>query len=223
MRIAIDGRSGRRRRGSDLAAGGAASEEARPRGKPEALSRREAVARLGLLSAGFLAAGCTPLRLVLEANPEGFEADAGLVDRTLRAFVTAVVPGIPEDAPDLTRAFYDEGLSEMPGHRAYLASDLCRRSARLYGVRRFADLGPEPRTRVIQDGLQADGIIRDLYEGAIFLTQVAVYASIYDDARGCPLLEWDGQFVPPRSLSELSYPDPEGYLASPMTAEGNYA
>lgn len=187
----------------------------------ERIGRREALGRLGLLAAG-LAAGCTPLRVVLKDYPETFETDDRLVDATLRAFVTAVIPGAPPDDPDLVRAFHDRELSKLPEYRAFLAADLCRRSTRRYGVPRFGELGPEQRTRVIRDGIEADATTRRLYEGAIFLAQVSCYAGIYDDERGCPLIEWEGRYRP-RPLSQITYPNPEAFLARAATRDGNYA
>lgn len=185
------------------------------------ISRRDAVARLGLIAAA-AAAGCTPLRIALRGYPESFETDPERVDRTLRAFVTAVIPGAPEDDPDLVRAFYDEELSALARYRNFLAADLSERAARRYGESRFHRLGLAERTRVIRDGLAADATTRRLYEGAIFLSQVACYSGIYDDEKGCPLIEFEGRFRP-RPLAQLTYADPESYLAPPLTADGNYA
>lgn len=187
----------------------------------ESITRRHAVARLALLGAGFVA-GCTPLRIALKGYPETFETDERLVDATLRAFVTAVIPGASADEPNLVRAFYDDELSELSRYRGFMVSDLCRRAARRYGIARFAALDEAQRTRVIRDGIAGDPTTRRLYEAAIFLTQVSFYAGIYDDERGCPLIEWNGRYRP-RPLSEIGYPNPERYLAAAATRNGNYA
>lgn len=184
------------------------------------ISRRDAVGRLALLTAG-IAAGCTPLRIVLKGYPEAFETDDELVDATLRAFVATVIPGAPVDDPNMVRAYYDRDLSPLPKYRGFLAADLCSRAARRYGVPRFAALAVEERSRVIRDGIEASGTTRRLYEASIFLAQVAFYAGIYDDERGCPLIEWEGRYRP-RPLSEISYPHPEAYLAAAATQNGNY-
>ncbi|MFQ5678380.1 MAG: hypothetical protein ACE5HP_02885 [Gemmatimonadota bacterium] len=186
----------------------------------EPISRRDAVARLGALGA-VLVAGCTPLRVVLKGYPERFETDAHLVERTLRAFVVTVVPAVSEDDRGLVRAFYDEDLSPLAKYRGFLAADLAARAFRRFGHSRFDDLETPQRTRVILDGLRGDGTTRRLYEGAIFLTQVAVYAGIYDDERGCPEIEWEGRYRP-RPWSEITYPEPESFLGRSLTSDGNY-
>src|SRR5438045_9801048 len=70
------------------------------------ISRRQALRQLGLVAAG-LTAACTPMRVLVSAYPQAFDDDDGLVDRVLRAFVTAVIPGAPADDPDLVRAHTD--------------------------------------------------------------------------------------------------------------------
>ncbi len=72
----------------------------------QTIPRRQALHQLGLIAAG-LAAACTPVRVLVSAYPQAFDDDDELVDRVLRAFVTAVIPGAPADDPDLVRAYTD--------------------------------------------------------------------------------------------------------------------
>lgn len=182
-----------------------------------ALSRRDAVKRLGVLAGGLIAAGCAPIRVLFDAFPEEFKVDDALVDRTLRAFATAVVPGIGPDDPNVLRALADPAYP-FASYRRYFASDLCRRAQRLYAPREFDRLPLAHRTAVIQHGLAADSTTRKLYTGAIFLTQIAAYAGIYDAKRGSPLIDFPGGF----RGATVGYPDPERFLASPQTSDGNY-
>lgn len=185
------------------------------------MSRRGAIRWLGL-GAATLAAGCTPMRILLRAYPEEFDANPARTERVLRAFVLAVVPGVPAADPHLTGAFYDRELSPLPKYRAFFAADLCARASRSYGTARFAELDPEARTAVIQDGLEADATTRRLYEGAILLAQVSVYAGIYDDEAGCPLIGFEGRYRP-RPWSEITYPKPAAFLPYAATPNGNHA
>ena len=185
-----------------------------------AITRRAALGRMAALAGG-LAVGCTPLRYVLRAYPADFEADRELTDRVLRAFVDAVVPGIRLDAPDLARAFFDEDYP-FAKYAAFFAAHLCRRGDELFGVGRFDALDRERRTAVVRAGLRGDAAARKLYEGAIFLAQVSVYAGIYDDERGCPLIDFPGRYRV-RPHDQLTYPDPARFLAAESTADGNHA
>lgn len=163
----------------------------RSSGAPVAhLPRRDFVR---MLAAVGLAGACTPVRIGLKLYPTDFKKDAALVEETLRAFVLTVIPGMPPDDPDLTRHFHDE-LFEIDAHRAYLAYDLCSRGDRIAGCRRFAELTYGERERVVADGLEAGGVTTLLYTASIHVTQIACYAGIYDDDKGCPVTGFEGRF-----------------------------
>src|SRR5262245_45801705 len=87
-----------------------------------ALPRRDALKMLGLLGVAAAASGCTPLRIALRAYPRLYDTDPAVTTGILRAFVTAVIPGAPENDPHLVRAFADPALPFAP-YRAYFASD----------------------------------------------------------------------------------------------------
>lgn len=191
---------------------------------PLILSRREAMRHLAILASGLtvgLSAGCTPLKIGLKAYPRRFDTDPEVRDRVLRAFATTVIPGVPADAPDLVRVLEDENypLAEYCG---YLVADLCERSDRLFDTPLFSGLADAQRREVVQNALNAHSTTRRVYEGAIFLTQIACYAGIYDDTAGCALIDFRGSagFVP---FPEQTYPNPERYLARSLTVDGNYA
>ncbi|PYP59545.1 MAG: hypothetical protein DMD44_04540 [Gemmatimonadetes bacterium] len=183
------------------------------------IPRRQALRQLGLITAG-LAAACTPLRVLVSAYPQAFDDDGGLMDRVLRAFVTAVIPGAPADDPDLVRAHTDPAYP-FAQYAGFFAADLSRRAARRFDGRAFERLALPERTAVIAEGLAADATTRKLYNGAVVLAQIAFYAGIYDPKKGCPAIGFEGgnHWHP---LSDITHPDPERFLSQARTADGNY-
>ncbi|HEU4386077.1 MAG TPA: hypothetical protein VFR85_21510 [Anaeromyxobacteraceae bacterium] len=160
--------------------------------------------------------GCAPLSIALRLYPE---PDHQVADGVMRAFVEAVIPGAARDDPNLVRAFFDP-FYPFTRYRSWFVWDLDRRARRLFG-RPYPELDLERRTRVIQDGLSSgDGTAARVYDGAIFLGQVAFYAGIYDDDRGCPLIHFEGAsgLLP---LEQQTYPAPGRFLAEAATADGN--
>jgi hypothetical protein len=182
------------------------------------VSRREAIKGLAVLTAG-LGVGCTPLRIAMHLYPDEFDNQPERVDRVLRAFVATVIPGAPLDDPNLIRAFYDS-YYPLAKCRNFFAADLCQRALNRFGTDDFERLAPEQRTGVIESGLSQSGTIGRVYTGAIFLTQIAFYAGIYDADRGCPLIGFDGRYRF-RSVAQTSYPNPGSFLARARTADGN--
>jgi hypothetical protein len=183
------------------------------------MTRREMLQRLGLMAVG-AAAGCTPVRIALHKYPGEFDRDADLTERTLASFVDAAVPGATGDVRARARVYADEYYPFAP-YRGFFAADLCRRSMARYGEPRFDALSLEKRSRVIRDGLEADGVTQRLYSGAIFLAQISQYAGIYDDEGGSPLLGFGGSNTG-FSDGEISYANPTRYLPAGLTADGNY-
>jgi hypothetical protein len=170
------------------------------------------------LAAGFLA-GCTPVRIGAGLYPKVFQPGMGRLDGVLRAFVVTVIPGAPADAPHLTLVFHDDyyGFARIA---PFFAADLTARARRLYGEGSFDALPAAGRTSVVRSGLGADRTTRKLYNGAVLLAQASFYAGIYDDDAGCALIDFPGR---PRAgaTREGPYPQPERYLALPMTLDGN--
>ena len=184
------------------------------------ISRKAFVLQAGMLLGGCIA-GCTPLRIIFKAFPAKFREDPALTDGYLRAFVATVIPGVAPDDPNLVRIFTDD-YYPFHQHCAFFVSDLARRSGDLFGDEDFPGLSHDRRTRVIRDGLDGDAIASRLYQGAVYMTQVSYYGSIYDDARGCPLIGYPGTETY-HSPEELYYPDAVAHLAPEDTIDGNYS
>lgn len=185
----------------------------------QSISRRDMLGRLGFLFAGAAATACTPVRVILHMYPEEFDTQPDLVRRVLRAFVETVVPGAPSDDPNLARAYLDPDYP-LAKYAGFLASDLCKRSKQMFADPNFDALTIDQRTAVVENALHADGTTARLYNGAIFLGQVAFYAGIYDDDRGCPLIGFEGRYRS-KGLEATSYPHPERFLARTITVDGN--
>ena len=183
------------------------------------ISRKTFIGQIGLLLAGCLA-GCTPVKILLKAYPAKFREDRELADEYLRAFVATVIPGAPIDDPDLVRIYTDGDYPFRP-HCAFFVSDLAKRSADLFGEEKFPRLDAVRRTRVIRDGLDSDPIVSRLYRGAVFMAQVSFFGSIYDDARGCPLIGYPGTETY-HSPEEMFYPRAAEWLSAEATADGNF-
>jgi hypothetical protein len=181
------------------------------------MERRDAVRYLAWILAGAATQACTPLRIVTRSFPAEFKNNPELVGRTLRAFVAAVIPGV-DPRSDPARALLDRRYP-FAAYAAFFASDLSRRAERRYGTPDFAALALEQRTAIVEDGLAAGGTTGKLYRGAIYLTQVSIYAGIYDDDSGCALIDFPGRY----RGEAISYADPESFLPAPLTAGGNAA
>ena len=184
------------------------------------ISRRSALGGLAALAAGSVLGGCTPLRMLAGWYPAEFDRDPELTDRVLRAFVDTVIPGVPLDDPDLARVFVDPRFP-FADHATFFAADLCRRAG-AHSPSRFHELSRPRRVAVVQEGLRTDRTTQRLYEGGIFLAQVAVFAGIYDDSAGCALIEFEGRYRI-RPLRELTFAEPGRFLPSPTTASGHAA
>jgi hypothetical protein len=182
------------------------------------IARREALRRLGVLTAG-LASACTPLRIVLHDYPSAFDGEEAS-DRVLRAFVLTVIPEAEAGDPNVLRAFRDPDLRFAP-YRGFFVSDLCQRSAARTG-QSFDRLSQAERLAVVQEGLAADATTQRLYTGAILVVQASYYGGIYDDKRGCALIDFEGTYRF-RGLAAVTYSDPERFLSWALTADGNCA
>jgi len=166
-------------------------------------------------SLGATLGSCTGLRVLLSAYPARYDRDFELIDRTLRAFVTAVIPGARRDDPDLVRAFADPRLP-FRELRGYFVYDVGSRTGD-----RFSELPLARRTLVVEEGLAADDVTARLYRGAIFLAQAAFYGGMYG-AGDCAMIDFPG---PNRGfpLAVKCYVDARSWLATESSTDGNCA
>lgn len=180
------------------------------------MSRREVCAVLAVACAGLAGGGCLPLSRLTSRTRARLAADPAAEERVLRAFVDAVVPGLPDDrllAADLTRPFTDPELPFHPYHLD-LAADLCGRAARLDAGGDFSDLAGAARREIIQGGLDGGWLTVRLYVAAVFIAQVSAYANIYSDEGGCSLIGFAAA-AQPLDWAQMSHPDMPGlFLAA---------
>ena len=169
---------------------------------------------LGLLAgaAGLALTGCAPARLLLRLDGTRAADGAEGRDATLAAFALTVVPGLDPATPHLSRVYGDRAYP-FARCREFFVADLDRRARRLHGAR-FARLALPARHAVVADGLAARGITRRVYDGAVFLTQIALYAGIYDDQAGCALIGFPGGGTLP-SFDERAASPALTFLAGP--------
>src|SRR5437773_2099698 len=97
------------------------------------MERRDVVRNLAWIIAGTAAAACTPLRIITRAFPEEFKRDRALVEATLRAFASAVIPRAAGDTSNPARALLDHRYP-LARYAAFFASDLSQRSQSRYGT-----------------------------------------------------------------------------------------
>lgn len=185
------------------------------------VTRRDALRLLGMLACGAAFAGCDTLRVAFRAYPREFDLRPDLSETVMKAFVSTIVPGAPIDDPNLARVYFDEDYPFAP-YTAFLASDLCDRSAARFGVDHFDRLSEPERTQIVRIALREGGTTGRLYTGAVYLAQISFYAGIYDDEAGCELIDFPGRNHGP-SEGRLSYPDPQSYLAPAATDGGSPA
>ena len=119
-------------------------------------------------------------------------------------------------------AAYTDAAYPFAQYVGFFAADLSRRATRRFEGQRFERLPVRERTAVIAEGLAADGTTRKLYNGAVALAQIAFYAGIYDDKKGCPTIGFEGGYHW-HSLTDTTHPSPELFLSHARTADGNYA
>ena len=184
------------------------------------LSRRRALAWMAAAAAlplvsGSGMVGCSTLRLaggLLPGATRGARRREGAV---LSAFCRTVVPVDPGQEAPVMRVFNDPTFP-LARRTPLLVRDLDARA----GERGFDRLPGAECRRIVLAGTEARGPIGRIYRGAVLLTQAAFYASIYDDAAGCPAIDWPGAGPLPEP-EELTYPHPESFLCSANGADGN--
>lgn len=185
------------------------------------MSRREGIRTLALLAGGLAAGACAPLRIVMHLYPEDFDRDPRRTKQVLRGFTEVVLPGVSPEGLEASQVLTDP-YYPLAKYAGFLASDLCRRADDRHGVARFDALSARQRTAIVADAIASGGVTAKLYNGAVFLTQIAFFAGIYRQDGACPEIGFDGQYRF-RGIAATSYPNPQAFLGREMTADGNPA
>jgi hypothetical protein len=181
----------------------------------EILSRRKVLTGIFWIMAG-ASVSCSPIRLALDIKKEKVLDDLTEVNRTLKAFVGTVIPGIDDTNPQIVEIFYDK-FYKFHKYTCAFSKDLNIRSEKMFGEI-FYKLSIQERTKVIEDGLDSNLIATQLYTGAVFFTQIAVYSGLTNNDKGCELIDFKGtyQYVP-------TYKNTDELLGLPATKTGNPA
>jgi hypothetical protein len=137
----------------------------------------------------------------------------------LRAFVEVVVPEADPSWDDAVAALQDEALP-FSRYVGLLVSNLRSRSRRLFGTKDFAGLCAEDRTAVVADGVRAKVIYGKLYQGAIFVVQIAYFSAMYHPERGNAAIGFEGAYRFD-GFASLTHPEPERFLPASVSVDGN--
>ena len=183
------------------------------------ISRIDFLKKLSL-SLGLFVTSCTPIKILLNTHEDKYNDNAALKNNILKAFVTTVIPGADPNNPHMCRIFCDE-YYDFHKYTGYFISDLCNKSNSLFATKNFYELTSEQRTKVIQAGLNDDSTTERIYTAAIFIAQVSVYCSIYDDEKGCSLIDYHGSYG--FMEADMFFENPQTYLAKEQTPTGNYS
>jgi hypothetical protein len=181
------------------------------------ITRREALRRGGAALLGMAATACAPSFLARSLYPESAVLDESTIDATLRSFVLTVLPGV-EDAGAVARTFADPTLRFAP-FRAALVADLTRRAI-ARGACGFARLDAAARQDVIREGLEGGAVAGRLYNGGVFLAQVAYFGGLWNEISACPAIGFEGPYVF-RGVEAYTWPDPDRFLPASRTRDGN--
>ncbi|MCX8106227.1 MAG: hypothetical protein N3D80_10205 [Ignavibacterium album] len=180
-------------------------------------SRRDFLLKISTLVSTSLI-GCSQLRILVKDYPKSFDEDIKSADNELKNFVLTIIPGADENDQNTIRIFRDEfyGFNKYVG---FFISDLCSRSKMLFNQEKFSSLTIFQKEEVINSAIDDDSLINKIYTAAIFMSQVSVYCSIYEDGKISSLLD---------SVEKYSFNNVETieskelYLATEMTSNGNY-
>jgi hypothetical protein len=176
--------------------------------KRKLYTRREALAALTFIS---LASSCTPVKILFaDKNTEDNDHD-----RTIRAFMETIVPGISVDSPNLSDIFDDPYYPFSP-YKEIFAEDLDRSSFRDYKVQHFYNLGLNKRALLLERKFSKRGITKQIYFGALWLSQLSVYTGINNPDGACDIIDFEC-----KDSKTASYSAPLSYLGKPATLNGN--
>jgi hypothetical protein len=132
------------------------------------------------------------LQMVLKIFPHKYCRNRLLRQRILKAFVSTVIPGADENDENLV-SMYEDKYYPLITYCGYFAFDLNRKSKKLFNKKEFINLTLQERTKVIQTALNGRELTKRLYKGAILMAHVSYYGAVYNEERGCPLIDFPGR------------------------------
>ena len=159
------------------------------------------------------------IQMVLKLFPHRYCNDKVLKEKILRAFVTTVIPGSDPSDENLVKMYTDEYYA-FHDFCGFFVFDLNRRSKRLFVGKEFITLTADERAHVIQDALSGGELTRRLYKGAILMAQVSYFGAIYDEERGCPLIEFPGRNTG-YNREQSAYPFSESLFEKEVSLDGH--
>lgn len=178
------------------------------------INRREALSRFLLGTAGFLVS-CSPLN-ILGAKSTLTSKQTEI--EILGAFMETIVPGLDVNHPGLTAVFYDK-YYRFTKFRKILVNDIINQTRKLFSVNSFETLQREGREKIVQHVLNVGGIMKKVYSGAIYLTQITAYAGLYNRNYSSPIIDFKAEY----SFEPTSYPNYKDFLGDNQTIDGNYS
>ena len=171
------------------------------------VDRRTILKTLGLVVGGITLTGL-PI-------PSLGAIDEDVKDKTLRAFIETVTPGINGKHPDLTKPLYDK-YYRFDRALSILVNDLNKKSREIYSRNYFSQLGIEEREKIIDRGLRSGLIKSKVYQGSIYLVQALVLTGSYNEENSCHLIDFKGEY----NYEATTYPNQKSFLGESMTESG---
>ncbi len=165
-----------------------------------------------------LSIGCIAISLIRPVpviSKAWFEENGDEMERqTILAFAQVIIPGDLEE--DLVIKMLKDPFYGFNKYLKMFIRDLNLRSKWQYGTDRFHKLNAQQREEIIENVLEKPSLMAKLYQGAILLTQIAVYAS---DKRSIPhhLIDFPQEYFP----NAYTYENPYEYLTESITATGH--
>jgi hypothetical protein len=158
------------------------------------------------------------LQMVLRLFPHRYCNDRALKEKTLRSFVTTIIPEADKDEKFLIKMYEDE---YYPFHTycGYFIYDLNKRSMKLFSGKEFSFLSLGKRTQVVKNALSGRELTARLYKGAILMAQVSYYGAIYQEENGCKLIDFPGRNSG-YETKEITYPFAKYVFCNELSLNG---
>ena len=140
--------------------------------------------------------------------------------KILLAFMEAVVPGCDINNANNLTGFYDSTLP-LAKYVRVLVFRIKRMTKKAGYKKSFYNLSVVDREKIIQYGYNNSTLDRELFHGAIYLSQVTLYGGIFNKNSNADFIGFEGASSSAPNTDLWHYADMEGQ-ESPMTENGNY-